>query len=168
MYSDWFYFSFSILYLIHMHEEYWTGFTKKLPPPRLVGNFADRGFWILNPLLLTVTTAWGVANLMGATWAFFWISLWSSICLWNAVAHATWSLFTRKYQPGLITGAMYAPLFIIWTWMLTIQGNTDWNSYLSGLLIGLVVTIILASFAYVGHRIFRINPGTIAQRDADE
>ena len=45
MAAGWFYFSFGTLYLTHMREEYWTGFTHKLPPPRLVGSFAGRGFW---------------------------------------------------------------------------------------------------------------------------
>jgi hypothetical protein len=150
-----FYFSFSVLYLAHMHEEYWTGFTHKLPPPRLVGTFADRGFWVLNPLLLTITTAVGVANLMGAFWAFFWVALWSSICLWNAVAHGIWSLYTHSYQPGLITGLMYALLFVIWTWMLKTQGNCDWANFWLALIIGFIITIVLTSFAYFGRRVLR-------------
>ena len=153
MSAKWFYFGFVVLYLVHMHEEYWTGFTKKLPPPRLVGIFADRGFWVLNPLLMSAATAVGVANLMGASRAFFWVALWSSICLWNAVAHGIWSLATRNYQPGLITGLMYAPLFVIWTLMLKNETNCDWYYYLSALLIGLVITIILTSFAYFGRRV---------------
>ena len=75
MTAGWFYFSFVALYLVHMQEEYWTGFTRKLPPPRLAGSFADRGFWVLNPFLLSFATAVGVAARMGATWAFFWVAL---------------------------------------------------------------------------------------------
>jgi hypothetical protein len=71
MTAGWFYFSFVALYLERMQEEYWTGFTHKLPPPRLVGGFADRGFWVLNPFLLSFATAVGFAYLMGAAWAFF-------------------------------------------------------------------------------------------------
>ena len=153
MAAGWFYFSFEVLYLVHMQEEYWTGFTRKLPPPRLVGTFTERGFWVLNPFLLSIATAVGVANLMGALWAFFWVALWSSICLWNAAAHGIWSLFTHAYQPGLITGLIYAPLFVIWTWILKNQGNTDWTSFWSALLIGLIITILLASFAYFGRRV---------------
>lgn len=155
MSAEWFYFSFVFLYLIHMQEEYWKGFTHKLPPPRLVGTFSDRGFWVWNPFLLSIATAFGVANLMGAPWAFFWVALWSSICLWNAAAHGIWSLLTRSYQPGLITGLMYGPLFVIWTWMLKTQENCDWAAYWLTLLIGFVITSALAGFAYVGHRVFR-------------
>jgi len=75
MTAEIFYFSFEALYLVHMQEEYWTGFTRKLPPPRLAGSFADRGFWVLNPFLLSFATAVGVAARMGATWAFFWVAL---------------------------------------------------------------------------------------------
>lgn len=89
---------------------------------------------------------------MGAPWAFFWISLWASACLWNSVAHGIWSLITNEYQPGLISGLIYAPLFIIWTWMLKTQGHTNWNAYFLALLIGFVITGILAGFAYVGRR----------------
>ena len=67
MAADWFYFSFLVLYLVHMHEEYWSGFAYKFPPPRLVGTFTERGFWVLNPFLLSFVTAVGVANLMGAS-----------------------------------------------------------------------------------------------------
>jgi hypothetical protein len=153
MFSGWFYFGFLALYLVHMQEEYWTGFTHKFPPPRLVGTFADRGFWVLNPFLLSIATAVGVANLVGVSWAFFWVALWSSICLWNAVAHGIWSLITRDYQPGLITGLMYGPLFVIWTWILKIQSNSDWNTFWLTLLIGLVISIVLASFGFIGHRV---------------
>ena len=155
MTAGWFYFSFVALYLVHMQEEYWSGFTRKLPPPRLVGTFADRGFWVLNPFLLSFATAVGVANLMGAAWAFFWVSLWSSICLWNAAAHGVWSLFTRAYQPGLITGLLYAPLFVVWAWLLKAQGYTDWIPFWSVLQIGFVISAALAGFAYFGRRILR-------------
>jgi hypothetical protein len=150
-----FYFSFVALYLVHMHEEYWSGFTHKLPPPRLVGTFADRGFWVLNPFLLSFATAVGVAALMGAAWAFFWAALWASICLWNAVAHGVWSLVTRAYQPGLITGLLYAPVFVVWAWLLKTQGNSDWTAFWSALLIGFVISAALAGFAYFGRRVLR-------------
>jgi hypothetical protein len=153
--AGWFYFSFVALYLVHMQEEYWSGFTHKFPPPRLVGPITHRGFWVLNPFLLSIATAVGVANLMGAPWAFFWVALWSSVCLWNAAAHGIWSLFTRGYQPGLVTGLMYAPLFVIWTWMLKTQGDSDWIAFWSALLIGLAITIALAGFAYFGRRVLR-------------
>lgn len=155
MLAGWFYFSFVVLYLVHMHEEYWTGFAQKFPPPRLVGPFTERGFWVLNPLLLSIATAVGVANLMGAPWAFFWVALWSSICLWNAAAHGIWSLFTHSYQPGLITDLMYAPIFAIWTWTLKMQRNLDWAAFWLALLTGLIITIVLASFAYFGRRVLR-------------
>jgi len=148
-----FYFSFAALYLVHMQEEYWTGFTRKLPPPRLVGTFADRGFWVLNPFLLSFATAVGVAALMGAGWAFFWVAFWASICFWNAVAHGTWSLVTHAYQPGLITGLLYAPLFAGWVWLLHTQGNRYWGSFWLAFLIGLLISIGLAGFAYFGRRI---------------
>ncbi len=155
MSAEWFYFSFVALYLVHMQEEYWSGFTRKFPPPRLIGPFADRGFWVLNPFLLSVATAVGVANLLGAAWAFFWVALWSSICLWNAAAHGIWSLLTRSYQPGLITGLLYAPLFVIWTWLLTTQKNSAWTVLGSALIVGLAITIFLAGFAYLGRRVLR-------------
>lgn len=128
MCAGWFYFSFVALYLIHMQEEYWTGFPKKFPPPRLAGPFTEKGFWVLNPFLLSIATAFGVANLIGASWDFFGSSLWSSVCLWNAMAHGIWSLSTQKYQPGLITGLLYAPLFIIWTFILSTEKYVDWNT----------------------------------------
>jgi hypothetical protein len=56
MIAGWFYFSFVVLYLAHMQEEYWTGFTRNLPA-RLTGTFADRGFRVLNPFLLSFATA---------------------------------------------------------------------------------------------------------------
>jgi len=150
-----FYFSFAALYLVHMQEEYWTGFTRKLPPPRLVGRFADRGFWVLNPFLLSFATAVGVASLMGAAWAFFWAALWASICLWNAAAHGIWSLVTHAYQPGLISGLLYAPLFVAWAWLLQRQGNSDWSAFWSAWLIGLGISLALAGFAYFGRRVLR-------------
>ncbi len=155
MTAGWFYFSFVAVYLAHMQEEYWNGFTRKFPPPRLAGTFADRGFWVLNPLLLCIATAVGVANLMGASWAFFWVALWSSICLWNATAHGIWSFLTRTYQPGLITGLLYAPLFVIWAWLLITRENSDWTAFWSALAIGLAITITLAGFAYLGRRVLR-------------
>jgi hypothetical protein len=155
MAAGWFYFSFVALYLAHMQEEYWSGFTHKFPPPRLVGAFTDRGFWVLNPFLLSIATAVGVANLLGAPGAFFWVALWSSICLWNAVAHGIWSLLTRRYQPGLITGLLYTPLFAIWIWLLRTQPNSDWAVVWSAFSIAFVITIVLAGFAYFGRRVFR-------------
>ncbi|HTP11729.1 MAG TPA: HXXEE domain-containing protein [Anaerolineae bacterium] len=155
MTADWFYFSFVAVYLAHMQEEYWTGFTRKFPPPRMSGTFADKGFWVLNPFLLSVATAVGVANLLGAAWAFFWAALWASICLWNAAAHGIWSLLTHTYQPGLITGMFYAPLFVIWTWTLQAQGTSDWAAFWSAVVIGLAITIALAGFAYLGRRVLR-------------
>ena len=59
--AGWFYFSFVVLFLIHMQEEYWSGFPQKFPPPRFVGNFTGKGFWVLNPSLLSIATAVGVA-----------------------------------------------------------------------------------------------------------
>jgi hypothetical protein len=155
MIAGWFYFSFVVLYFAHMHEEYWTGFTKKLPPPRLIGKFADRGFWVLNPFLLCTATAVGVANLMGASWAFFWIALWSSICFWNAVAHGIRSISIYAYQPGLITGIFYVPLFVIWILILINQRNINWKIFWLTFLIGSVITIALATFAFLGCRILR-------------
>ena len=155
MTAGWFYFSFVALYLVHMQEEYWTGFTRKFPPPRLRGAFVDRGFWVLNPFLLSFATAAGVASLMGAAWAFFWAALWASICLWNAAAHGIWSLFTRAYQPGLITGLLYAPIFVAWAWLLNAQGNVEWTVFWSALLIGLAISIALAGFGYFGRRILQ-------------
>jgi hypothetical protein len=150
-----FYFSFVALYLTHMHEKYWNGFTQKFPPPRLRGTLTDRGFWVLNPLLLGIAVAVGTANLLGAPWAFFWVALWASICLWNAAAHGIWSIATRSYQPGLVTGLMYAPLFTAWTWMLTTEGGGDWTTYRSAVLIGLVITIVLGSLAYWERQMLR-------------
>jgi hypothetical protein len=155
MAAGWFYFGFVALYLVHMQEEYWTGFTRKFPPPRFVGTLADRGFWVLNPLLLSIATAVGVANLLGAPWAFFWVALWSSICLWNAAAHGIWSLATRSYQPGLVTGLLYGLLFVVWTWLLGAQGNGDWATFWLALLIGLAITIVLGGFALLGRRVLR-------------
>lgn len=57
MSAGWFYFSFVAFYLAHMQEEYWNGFTHKLPPPRLAENSAECGFWVLNPFLLSFATA---------------------------------------------------------------------------------------------------------------
>lgn len=156
MTAGWFYFSFVVLYLAHMQEEYWNGFTRKLPPPRLAGSFADRAFWVLNPFLLSFATAAGVASLMGAAWAFFWAALWASFCLWNAAAHGIWSLVTHAYQPGLITGLAYAPLFVVWAMLLRAQGTIDWNAFWSALLIGCVISIALAGFAYFGRRVLLI------------
>ena len=153
--AGWFYFSFVVLFLIHMQEEYWSGFPQKFPPPRFVGNFTGKGFWVLNPSLLSIATAVGVANLMGAPWAFFRVSLWASICLWNAVAHGIWSLGTLNYQPGLITGLLYMPIFLIWTWILSSEKSTNWNAYYSALWIGLIITIFLAGSALLGRRVFR-------------
>jgi hypothetical protein len=155
MAAGWFYFCFPAIYLIHMQEEYWTGFTRKFPPPRFAGTIADKGFWVFNPGLLSIATAVGAANLMGAPRAFFWAALWASICLWNAVAHGIWSLSTRAYQPGLTTGLAYAPIFAVWTWLLTIRGTADWAAFRSALLIGLGITLFLAGFAFFGRRIFR-------------
>jgi len=155
MIAGWFYFSFVALYLVHMQEEYWTGFTRTLPPPRLRGAFADRGFWVLNPLLLGLATAFGVANLLGASWAFFWAALWASICLWNAVAHGLWSLATHAYQPGLVSGLVYAPLFAAWAWLLQAQGNGNWPAFWPAVLIGLGISAALAGFAYFGRRLLR-------------
>jgi Protein of unknown function with HXXEE motif len=155
MTAGWFYFSFVVVYLVHMQEEYWNGFTRKLPPPRLVGRFAERGFWVLNPFLLSFATGVGVASLMGAAWAFFWAALWASICLWNAAAHGVWSLVTRAYQPGLISGLLYAPLFAVWAWLLHAQGNSDWAAFRLALLTGFIISIALAGFAYFGRRVFK-------------
>jgi hypothetical protein len=155
MTAGWFYFSLVALYLVHMQEEYWNGFTRKLPPPRLVGTFADRDFWVLNPFLFSFATAVGLASLMEAAWAFFWVAVWTSICLWNAAAHGIWSLVTHAYQPGLITGLLYAPLFVVWVWILKTQGNVDWSTFWYALLIGLAISIALAGFAYFGWRVFR-------------
>ena len=138
-----------------MQEEYWSGFPQKFPPPRFVGAFTERGFWVLNPFLLSVATAVGVANLMGASWAFFWVCLWASICLWNAAAHGIWSLGTRQYQPGLITGLLYAPLFLIWVWILSTEISVDWNTYYLAFWIGLIITFSLGTFALIGRRVFR-------------
>jgi hypothetical protein len=43
MSADCFFFSFVLLYLIHMHEEYWTGFTRMFTPPRFTGALAGGG-----------------------------------------------------------------------------------------------------------------------------
>ena len=138
-----FYFSFVAIYLAHMQEEYWNGFTRKLPPPRLAGTFAERGFWVLNPFLLSFATAVGVA------------ALWASICLWNAASHGIWSLATHAYQPGLISGLLYALLFAVWAWLLHAQGNTDWAAFWLALLIGFIISTALGSFAYIGRRVFK-------------
>jgi hypothetical protein len=153
--AQWFYFCFPLLYLAHMHEEYWTGFTQKFPPPRLRGPLADRGFWVLNPLLLSIATAVGVGNLMGAKGAFFWVALWASICLWNACVHAAWSVVTRAYQPGLVSGLFYAPLFGVWLWMVARQDHAPWGTIWLALWIGLAIMIILPGIAFIGRRVYR-------------
>jgi|GEM_PF-3829684 len=155
MTAGWFYFSFIVLCLVHMQEEYRHGFAYKFPPPRLAGRVADRVFWIVNPLLLSIATAVGVANLMGAPWAFFWVALWSALCVWNGIAHGIWSITTRTYQPGLITGLLYLPVFALWTWLLTSQPDTDWAAYRLALFIGLAMITVLASVAYFGRRFLR-------------
>lgn len=155
MIAGWLFFGFIVVHLAHMQEEYRGGFTRKFPPPRLAGTFTDRAFWLINLVLWCAAAFVGVANLMGAPWAFFWIVLWSSLCLWNAVGHGVWSLATRTYQPGLVTGLLYVPVFAIWTWLLTTQKNSDWTAYRSALLIGLGITVTLACLTYLGRRILR-------------
>jgi hypothetical protein len=155
MSADWFFFSFVLLYLIHMHEEYWTGFARMFTPPRLTGALADRGFWVLNPLLLGLGAAIGTANLMGAPWAFFWAALMASVFFWNAFVHGIWSVFSRSYRPGLITGLLYIPLFIIWTVMLAGGGNINWDTYWTALLTGLAIMVVVPGIAILGHKVLR-------------
>jgi hypothetical protein len=155
MVDRWLYFAFPLLYLAHMHEEYWTGFTRTFPPPRLAGPLADRSFWVANPLLMNVATAIGVANLMGAEGAFFWAMLCASIFLWNAAAHGVWSALTRAYQPGLITGLLYAPLIGVWLWLTAVQGGVAWGTVRLALLIGLGIMAALAGAAVLGRRVLQ-------------
>lgn len=155
MFDRWLYFAFPLLYLAHMHEEYWTGFTRKFPPLRLVGPLADRGFWVGNLLLMSIVTAIGVAYLVGAEGAFFWAALCASIFLWNAVVHGVWSVVTRAYQPGLITGLAYAPLFGVWLWLTAAQDGLLWGTVWPAVLIGLGIMAALAGAAVVGRRVLR-------------
>ena len=155
MNSGWLYFGFIALYLVHMQEEFWTGFPRKFPPKRFAGPLAEKGFWVLNPALLSIATAFGVANILSVPWAFFWVSLWASICFWNAAAHGIWSFVTRRYQPGLISGLFYAPLFVFWTFSLSTERANDWNAYLLAFILGLAITSTLAGFAFISRRIFK-------------
>jgi hypothetical protein len=155
MIARWLYFAFPLLYLAHMHEEYWTGFTRRFPPPRLADPLTDRGFWVLNPVLMNLATAIGVAYLLGVEGAFFWAALWASICLWNAVAHALWSAMTHSYQPGLITGLLYAPLFGLWLWLTAAQSSLAWGTLGQAALIGLGITVALGSAAILERRMLR-------------
>lgn len=155
MLAQWLYFAFPLLYLAHMHEEYWTGFTRKFPPPRLAGPLADRGFWVLNPLLMSIATAIGVAYLLSVKDAFFWAVLCASIFLWNAVAHGAWSAITRAYQPGLVTGLAYAPLFGAWLWLTITQGDVPWGTVWLAILTGMGIMAALAGAAALGRRVLR-------------
>jgi hypothetical protein len=85
--------------------------------------------------------------------AFFWAALWASICLWNAGAHAVWSVATRAYQPGLITGLLYAPFFGVWLWQIASQDNLPWSILWLALLIGFLITVTLAGIALMGRRV---------------
>ena len=155
MLAKWLYFAFPLLYLVHMHEEYWTGFTHKFPPPQLAGPLGDRAFWVGNPLLMNVVTAVGVAYLTNCADTFFWAMLCASVFLWNAVAHGAWSAVTRAYQPGLVTGLLYAPLFGVWLWLTAAQGDLPWDTVGLALLIGLFVMGTLVSVAVLGRRVLR-------------
>jgi hypothetical protein len=155
MIARWLYFAFPLLYLAHMHEEYWTGFTRKFPPPRWAGPLGDRVFWVGNPLFMNIATAIGVAYLMGAEGAFFWAVLCASIFLWNATVHGVWSAVTRVYQPGLITGLLYAPLFGVWLWLTATQGSLPWGAIWLAMLIGMAIMATLAGVAFAGRRVLR-------------
>lgn len=92
---------------------------------------------------------------MGAGWAFLWAALWASICLWNAAAQGIWPPATHAYQPGLISGLLYAPLFAVWAWLLHAQGNTDWAAFWLAWLIGFILSIALVGFAYFGRQVLK-------------
>ena len=62
---------------------------------------------------------------------------------------------TQAYLPGLITGLLYAPLFVAWAWLLKTQGNVAWATFWLAWLVGLALSVALAGFAYFGRRVFR-------------
>ena len=87
MTAKWLYSAFPLLYLAHMHEEHWTGFTLKFPPPQLAGPLGDRAFWVGNPLFMNIVTAVGVVYLLGIEGVFFWAVACVTFFLENAIIH---------------------------------------------------------------------------------
>jgi hypothetical protein len=141
--SHWLYFVFPILYVLHLLEEYGTGFTRKFAPPRWAGPTADRAFWIGNSLFLGVVTAVGVAQLVKPHRVFIWAVACGSIFAWNGVFHAIWAAATRRYQPGLITGLLYVPVLGIWLRVATVSADVVSHTVQLGILIGLIVMVAL-------------------------
>jgi hypothetical protein len=155
MIAKWLYFCFPLLYLAHMHEKYWTGFTHKFPPPQLAGPLGDRAFWVGNPLFMNVVTAVGMAYLLDVEGVFFWAVVCAAFFLGNAIIHGLWSAVTKRYQPGLVTGLLYAPLFCVWLWLVSAEGDVPWRTVGLAMVIGMAIMGAMGRAAVLGRRLSR-------------
>lgn len=116
----------------HSVEEYMGRLWEVFPPATFVTGLVseDRrlGFILIN-----------IALLAFGAWCFIWpvrrhwpsakslIGAWVLIELINGVGHPFWSLWQRKYSPGLIT----APLLLILALSLILQLKKDADTFLS-------------------------------------
>ena len=155
MAARWLCFAFPLLYLAHMHEEYWTGFTHKFPPPQLAGPLGDRAFWVGNPLFMNVVTVVGVAYLLDVEGVLFWAVVCAAFFLGNAIIHAVWSAATKSYQPGLVTGLLYAPLFGVWLWLVCAQGDLPRRTVGLAMATGMAIMGAMGVTAVLGRRVPR-------------
>lgn len=87
-----------LTYILHIAEEYWTGFPDWMS--RMGVPFTQKELLILNGVGL-------VAMIVAVSLPWRWVvTTLAGIVFLNGVLHATVSLVTRSYSPGLATGVL--------------------------------------------------------------
>ena len=98
---------FPLTYLIHITEEYYGGEGFYRWIDRLTGaHFTARDFIVLNAIAWCVMVA--ALGLVAASSRFrFLLVAFGCVVLLNAFLHLTFSILTRSYSPGVVSGLLF-------------------------------------------------------------
>jgi hypothetical protein len=133
---DWIFYAFIGAAILHVLEEYgypggFSAFMRKMAPP--FAPFVTARFaLIINGLFLLLCV---LAASVGQQSLAISLSI-AGLCLLNGLAHATGSIRSRQYVPGLVTGLfLYIPLGITAYYLFSRSGQLSvWQGAMSGIL----------------------------------
>ena len=96
---------FPLTYVLHLCEEYWGGEGFPIWISRMAGvSFTNQEFLVLNTFALVFMTV-GASLIFKYDWRWLLIAL-GGVVFINGTLHLVFSIVTRSYSPGLISGVL--------------------------------------------------------------
>ena len=145
---------FPFTYLVHMAEEYWGGDGYSAYLSRTKGvDLTSARFLLLTALGLVLMVA-GIPLAGMFRFPQLLLVILGTVVLVNGVSHGVSSLFTAKYNPGLISGILiWIPLGVIT--LVQLRDRMSVARYLTAVAIGVSIQAVVSLISLRGGKLFR-------------